>query len=89
MSAQVLTGAATAANPWAAIGGQFAMGLGQSIGSPGGPSFADGKQDGSGWNVNFGSGSIDSARSGDLEKWLPYVLIVGGLLVAWRLTRKS
>lgn len=51
--------------------------------------------DGSGWNVNFGSGSIDSARSQsagggqmNIDQWLPYALLAVGLVAVLRLTRK-
>ena len=60
----------------------------------GGPSTAtgwnSGALDSSGWNVNFGGGSIDSARSdaGDMGQYLPYALAFMGVLVVWRLTRK-
>ena len=45
--------------------------------------------DSSGWNVNFGSGSIDSTRGASgLSDYVPYVLAGLGLLVAWRMYRK-
>lgn len=72
----------------------FASGLGQGLGGSAGPSQASGALDGvfdsSGWNVNFGSGGIESSRaqSGDLDKYIPYVIAGVGLLIVWRLTRK-
>ncbi len=47
--------------------------------------------DASGWNVNFGSGTIESKReqSGELGSYLPYVVVAAGLLIAWRLTRRE
>ena len=60
----------------------------------GGPSTAglrsgDNAFDSSGWNVNFGNGSIDSTRGGSgLSDYVPYVLAGLGLLVAWRMYRK-
>ncbi len=52
--------------------------------------------DSSGWNVNFGSGSIESSAKksdasalGDLSQYLPYVLIFVGGLVAWRMMKKG
>lgn len=60
-----------------------------------GAATADQKQqsafDNSGWNVNFGSGSIASDRkqSAALADYMPYLLLAGGLLVVWRLTRRK
>jgi hypothetical protein len=71
----------------------FAQGAGSSI--AGKPTSSDGRFstpfDGSGWNVNFGSGSIDSNReqSGEAGSYLPYAVLAAVLLVAWRLTRKQ
>lgn len=60
-----------------------------------GPSGADGMFggglfDSSGWNVNFGGGSITSARSdvGDLSKYLPWVAVAVSVVVVWKLARK-
>lgn len=55
---------------------------------------SDGKSyssfDSSGWNVNFGSGGISSSRSqaGELQGYLPYMVLAVGALLAWRLMRK-
>lgn len=78
--------------------GQVAQGvgsaLGGALGGTAGPSEASGKLDGmfdsSGWSVNFGAGSIESSRaqSGDLDRYVPYVIAGVGLLIVWRLTRK-
>lgn len=63
-------------------------------GGSAGPSAAGGTTtsgyDASGWNVNFGAGTIDSNRSdaGDLGQYLPFVLAGAALLIVWRLTRK-
>lgn len=71
----------------------FAQGAGSSV--AGKPTTSDGRFsspfDGSGWNVNFGSGSIDSNReqAGELGSYLPYVVVAAGLLIAWRLTRPA
>lgn len=60
----------------------------------GGPSSAglrsgDNAFDSSGWNVNFGSGSIDSTRGTEgMGAYVPYILAGIGLLVAWRMFRK-
>lgn len=60
----------------------------------GGPSSAglrsgDNAFDSSGWNVNFGSGSIDSTRGSEgLGGYLPYIVAGVGLLIVWRMTRK-
>jgi hypothetical protein len=89
----VLTGA-TAANPWLGVGASFAQGLGSSLGNPGGPSNAALRGevgfDASGWNVNFGGGTIESDRSQTepLSEYMPYILVAAGLLVVWRFTRK-
>jgi len=39
----------------------------------------------SGWNVNFGGGSIDSGSS----KLLTYALLAAGVYVAWKLSRRG
>ena len=74
--------------------GSFAQGLGSGLGSSAGPSTATGRGessfDSSGWNVNFGSGTIESDRSqaGNFDQYMPYVLAAVGVVVIWRLTRK-
>jgi hypothetical protein len=55
--------------------------------------------DSSGWNVNFGAGSIESARAqtplptgastNNVNAYLPYVLVGLGLLVAWRMVKNK
>lgn len=60
----------------------------------GGPSTAglrsgDNSFDSSGWNVNFGAGSIDSTRGGEaLGGYVPYIVAGLGLLIVWRMNRK-
>jgi hypothetical protein len=77
---------------WTAIASSFAGGLGAT---PGGSSSAVNASpfDAGGWNVNFGSGSIDSMRgtgaAGDLQQWLPFVGIAAALLIGYRLTRRK
>lgn len=94
MAADAVLAGASAANPWVGIGSSFASGLGSSLGNPGGPSNStqrgDFAFDSSGWNVNFGSGSIESDRSQAqaFDEYMPYLLIGAGLLVVWRMTRK-
>ena len=61
------------------------------------PGMATGSQsnkfDTSGWNVNFGNGNIDSARSesqaGSLDAYMPYAVLFVGVMLVWRLTRKK
>ena len=90
--------AASAASPWASVAGMFAMGLGGSIN--GTPGMATGQQDSmfdsSGWNVNFGSGRIDSEMEKSLDKclcqldaYLPYAVLFVGAMIVWRMTKKS
>lgn len=66
----------------------------------GGPSSSSSSSsfDASGWNINFGSGGITSERVqtdpagnpvGGMNAYLPYVLAGVGLLIVWRMTRKS
>lgn len=104
MSATVATGTAAAAaamNPWAQVGGMFAMGLGQGVlGGGGQPGVLTGTNespmDSSGWNVNFGAGRIDSqydkkessGAAAALDGYLPYAVLFVGALIAWRLSRK-
>jgi hypothetical protein len=88
-----------AADPWTALGGSFLAGFGASLNSPAGPSNAVARQDSpfdsSGWNVNFGAGSISSADSrdqgqmGQLSPYLPYIIAGAAVLIVWRMTRKS
>lgn len=75
------------------MGGGFSASVGG-----GGPSSVDATSafDSSGWNVNFGGGSITSERresaagaAASMDAYLPYVLIAAGVLVAWRMTRRS
>lgn len=81
---------------WQAVAGEFAKGFGQSLASPGGPSNATGRADStfdqSGWNVAFGSGSIEAKRSqtesGSFDQYLPYILAAAGVLIVWRLTKR-
>ncbi len=77
----------------AAAVSSFAEGAGASL--AGKPTSSTGSFsnpfDASGWNVNFGSGKIDSNReqAGELGSYLPYVVVAAGLLIAWRLTRQA
>lgn len=70
----------------------FAQGFGSTL--AGQPTQSDGRFsspfDSSGWNVNFGSGSIDSTRSqaGEAGSYLPYAVLAAVVLVAWRITRR-
>lgn len=52
--------------------------------------------DSSGWNVNFGSGSIESSAKkaatdvlGGLQEYAPYALIFVAGMVAWRMSKKG
>lgn len=95
--------AGSAAGPWgAAIGGLvggFSGGGGGGAGNSA-PSNASNmgqvegpKLDSSGWNVIFGGGDIKTDRvetvAGQFSQYLPYVLAVGGILIAWRYLKKS
>lgn len=88
-------------NPWAQVGGMFAMGLGQGVlGGGGQPGFTTGHNaspmDSSGWNVNFGAGRIDSemtkkdstGAAAAVDNLLPYAALFVGALVIWRMTKK-
>lgn len=51
--------------------------------------------DSSGWNVNFGSGTIESARSqetasaqGEVIKWIPIAAAAVGVVLLWRFLKK-
>ena len=46
--------------------------------------------DASGWNVNFGAGTIESARAqtAPMSGYLPYVIAAGAFLVLWRWAKK-
>lgn len=83
---------------WEAIAadaaGKFAQGLGESLGSQPAQSgvSASNAFDSSGWNVNFGAGSIASDRrqagASTFDQYVPYVIAAAGVLIVWRLTRK-
>lgn len=95
MAGEAVAAGASAVSPWANFAGMFAMGLGGAIN--GTPGMATGTQankfDTSGWNVNFGPGTIDSARSeaqaGGFDAYLPYAVLFVGAMVVWRMTRKN
>lgn len=82
------------------LGGGWGQALGAALGSAvgGAPSMAAGGKTGdvdhSGWVVNFGSGSVDATSStsretaGEIDAYLPYMIILAGVLIAWRMTRK-
>lgn len=86
-------------DPWTALGGSFLSGFGASLNSPAGPSNAVARQDSvfdsSGWNVNFGSGSVTSAdsrdqgKAGEITGYMPYILAAAAVMIVWRMTRKS
>lgn len=92
MQTDALLTSASTANPYAAAFGAAATAL------SGGPSSASGEStssfDSSGWNVNFGGGSIDSTRAAgsgalsQLEQYLPYALIFAGVLIVWRMSKR-
>lgn len=87
--------AGSALGPWGMMAGMALQGLGSAVN--GTPGMATGSQsnkfDTSGWNVNFGNGKIDSARSeaqaGSLDAYLPYAVLFVGVMIVWRMTRKS
>lgn len=79
------------------IAGPLLSGFGGALASPAGPSQATGGRmdqvfDNSGWNVNFGSGGIDSNRSqataGELGQYMPYLVLGVVVLVAWKVLKK-
>lgn len=77
--------------PMSLLSGGIAGGVKGGAGGSAGPSNAlggDSSFDASGWNVNFGAGSVSSSRS-DMGQYLPYILAAAGVLIAWRLTRKK
>ncbi len=77
------------------IASSFASGLGQSLNAQ--PSTATGFQtapfDSSGWNVNFGGGTIDSNReqssAGNFDQYMPYALALVAVVIVYRLTRQA
>lgn len=62
---------------------------------PGGPSTADQKGDfafdSSGWNINFGGGSIESKRAQDTgaNNYVQYLIVGAVVLIVWRMTRRK
>jgi hypothetical protein len=80
---------------WELLAAEFAKGAGQGA-LGGGPTQATGVSnpfsDFSGWNVNFGAGSIDATRSqeqkGSFDQYLPYLMAVAGVLIVWRLSKR-
>jgi len=71
----------------------FASGLASGLtgGSSSAGQRSDVPFDSSGWIVNFGNGDISTQRSqaGELSQYMPYLVLASGLLIVWRLTRKS
>lgn len=71
----------------------FATGLASGLtgGSSSATSRSDQAFDSSGWNVQFGDGSIATERtqSGAMAEYMPYLIFAGGLLIVWRMTRKK
>lgn len=100
MAADAATSLLASSNPYMA-----AANIGADVlkAATGGTSSAGGTStssfDSSGWNVNFGSGTVNSDRTqgtpmgggavASLNPYLPYVLVAAGLLVVWRMTRKA
>lgn len=83
--------ALAAVNPWLGAGALAVDAI-----NGGAPGTASGQStssfDSSGWNVNFGSGSIESKRAqetaGQMDAYLPYALIFVGAMIVWRMTKK-
>jgi len=78
----------------------FLSGLGGALGGgSAGPSQASGGHmggamfDSSGWNVNFGGGSITSSRAQDqtdpLHAYMPYVVAGAGFLLLWAYLKRQ
>lgn len=44
--------------------------------------------DSSGWNVNFGSGKIESSRGLDLGQYAPYVALVAAGIALWKFLQR-
>jgi hypothetical protein len=76
------------------LGKGLGQGIGSAVGGAGGPSTStlrgEAAFDSSGWNVNFGSGTIESSRAqaGEMSEYMPYILVGAALLIVWRMTRK-
>lgn len=69
--------------PFGALSSMGGM-TGGAGGSAGGSAGSNSGFDNSGWNVNFGSGSIDAG----MGQYMPYVLAAAAVLIVWRMTRK-
>ncbi|MGB4345320.1 MAG: hypothetical protein WBJ21_02870 [Burkholderiaceae bacterium] len=73
----------------------MSVGSGLAKGLTGGSATSSNKSDSmfdaSGWNVQFGDGSIttDRTQGGAMSAYMPYLLLAGGLLIVWRFTRKK
>lgn len=44
--------------------------------------------DSSGWNVNFGSGKIESSKGLDLGQYTPYVALVAAGIALWKFLKR-
>lgn len=70
------------------------LGAGSASAGPAGPSNAMGGSagggmfDGSGWNVNFGAGGIESSKAGELSQYMPYIIVAVVGLLAWRALKR-
>lgn len=86
-----------AINPWLGAGALAVDAInGGAPGTAAGTSTSS--FDSSGWNVNFGSGRIDSQMEktttpagalGQLDNYLPYAVLFVGAMIVWRMTKKS
>lgn len=78
-------------DPLSFVGGDFMPKLQGGAGGNAGPSTARGGNssfDSSGWNVNFGSGSVSSSRADALGQYGPYILAAVAVLIVWRMNKK-
>lgn len=78
-------------DPLSMIGGDFTPKLQGGAGGNAGPSSAMGGTStfgASGFNVNFGSGSVSSSQAGALGQYVPYIMAAAAVLIVWRMTKK-
>lgn len=78
---------------WTAIASSFAQGITNGGAAPtAANALSSSPFDSSGLQINFGTGSIESARNAggsELSQFLPFVAVAAALLVAYRLTRRK
>ncbi|HYD63323.1 MAG TPA: hypothetical protein VEC35_23405 [Noviherbaspirillum sp.] len=83
-----LLGSASIASPWTAAAGALGAAAGSTATSASSNNKNDATNDNSGWNVNFGGGSITSSATREsMSQWIGIAAGVVTILVALKLIK--